>query len=184
MAQESKPFGAHLLLLEEGEADEAGRELLDLAVKAYSPTDELRRELGMELQALGDRLTGLNEQVVRPLADRLDRLGKEGLDARERTALGEDVRRLADELSDLGDRLIHVGHDGQGVGTLLRPFGQKAEQLGKRLQRVAERVAGVADRIGEDGEPSGTLQWLLPARDGLPSTASGGQARGTAPAHR
>jgi hypothetical protein len=160
-----RPFGAHLLGFDEQTASDTGRELLDLAVDVYVPADPVRRNLGVELEGLGERLVGLDQEVMRPLADRLDQLGSGGLATSEMRLLGAEVRDLAGELSELGQRINRAMSGGLGTGTTPRPMGLRAEQLGHRLEELGARVAAVADRLtGMRDEELGFLSRLLPTR--------------------
>lgn len=164
-----RPFGTNLLGLDEGTAGETGRQLLDLAVDIYSPEDPVRRELGVELEGLGEKLVGLDEEVMRPLAERLDMLGSGGRATSEMRSLGVEVRDLAQEISELGARLSRAAVGGMSAGAALRPMGLRAEHLGRTLGEIGDRVAAVAERLnGMRDEELQFLSKMLPTRKPSP----------------
>ncbi len=143
----AKPFGSNLLTLEQGEAASTGQALLDLATDFYSPIDPVRKDMGVALRGVGERLAGLDEQVLRPLAERLAKLGEAGRTPAEMKGTAEQVRRLAHDLLELGDRLGALATQGYELGPGLRPLVQRAETLSRRMNELGTRVGGVSDRL-------------------------------------
>lgn len=161
----ARPFGSQLLTLEQGEARSTGQALLELATDFYSPIDSVRQDMGVELRGLGERLAGLDEQVLQPLAERLETLGEGGRSPEETRETATQIRRLAHDLLDLGDRLGALALQGHEMGPALRPLVLRAERLSLRMNELGTRVASVSDRlVAMRPEELSFLSSLAPAR--------------------
>ncbi|MDE1822178.1 MAG: hypothetical protein KGI98_15170, partial [Euryarchaeota archaeon] len=124
-----------------------GKVLLDLATDLYSPHDAVRKELGVELRMLGERLVGLDEEVLHPLSERLEQLGRPGRSVEESRQLAEEIRRLARDLLELSDRLGALASQAHQLGPSYRTFVQRGESLSHRLTDLGSRVSSVGDRL-------------------------------------
>lgn len=147
LASSSRAFGSDLLKLEEGEAWKTGQALMELATDFYSPMDRGRRELGVELRGLAERLMGLEEGVLRPLSEDLKALRQPGRTVQEFRDSGTRIRELAHDLLELSDRLSALSSEAQSLGPGVRNLVERGAGLARRLAELGTRVSGVGDRL-------------------------------------
>jgi hypothetical protein len=118
------------------------KDLRDLAIDLYTPTDRERRGVAIELNAFADHLATLSEEGLGALEERLAPVGDdEDVAVPGSTAWQERTESFARDLVELGDRVLSLSLEEDRFLPNSGALAERIHALGRQLADLGARVS-------------------------------------------